>query len=293
MKRFSTIMIIINKYRLQIMITIKALLIFFGVILVQVASATLCVLGYYLVNAVSGEAYVDTIRKLYYMTENGSTFLMILSVISASISFIWCAILYRRSSWRDDSIDYHKVFSVNNTAFIFASGIGGCVVLTTLLSILMSLNPSIFTNYNQVMENLDMSKGVLTILYVIIIGPISEELIFRGAIFDRFRTAYPFWIANALQALLFGVYHMNLIQGLYAFLLGMLLGMIAYATGSILASIATHIIFNATTYLLQAAALNGGIVFFVLLLISIIVLFLGVRYYINMCLKKLEKEAEL
>ena len=283
-------MMIINKYRIQIITTIKALLIFFGVILVQIASATVCVLGYYVINAVSGEAYIDIIKKLYYMTENGSTFLMILSVMSASISFIWCAILYKRSNWRDEGIDYRKVFSVNNIAFIAASGAGGCVVLTTLLSILMNLNPSAFKDYNQVMENLDMSKGILTVVYVVIIGPISEELIFRGAIFDRFRIAYSFWIANALQALLFGVYHMNLIQGLYAFLLGMLLGMIAYATGSILASIATHMIFNATTYLLQTAALSGGIVFLILLLISIFILFLGVRYYLNMCLKKLENE---
>lgn len=275
--------------RLQVITTIKALLIFFGVLLIQVVAATVCILGYYVVHALSGEKYVDTIKSLYYMTETGSSFLMILSVVSATISFIWCAILYKRSSWRGD-VNYHEVFSVNNTAFIFAVGIGGCVVLTTLLSVIMSINPSAFTDYNNLMENLDMGNGILTMVYVILIGPVSEEFIFRGAIFDRFRLVYPFWIANALQALLFGVYHMNVIQGIYAFLLGMILGMVVYATGSILASIAVHIIFNSTTYVLQYT-FSSGIAFLILFVISAVILFFGVRYYIGRCREKLESEA--
>ena len=292
MDKLRIIKELFRENRLCVMTTVKALLIFFGVLLIQVASTTVCILGYYAVNTLSGEAYVDIIRKLYYMTKNGSSFLIILSVVSATISFIWCVILYRHSGWRDDNIDYRRVFSANNTAYIFASGIGGCVVLSTVLSILMSIKPSVFTNYNSLMENLDMGNGALTMVYVLIIGPISEELIFRGAIFDRFRLVYSFWIANALQALLFGVYHMNIIQGIYAFLLGMLLGMISYATGSIIASIAAHIIFNATTYLLQVA-FSSGIAFFILFLISAVVLFLGVRYYIGRCSEKLENETGL
>ena len=93
--------------------------------------------------------------------------------------------------------------------------------------------------------------------YVLLIGPISEELIFRGAILDRLYLAFPFWAANLLQALLFGIYHMNLVQGIYAFVLGAVLGLVRVSVGTIFASIGTHIIFNATSYVLQLVFPSG------------------------------------
>ena len=85
----------------------------------------------------------------------------------------------------------------------------------------------------------------------------SEELIFRGAILDRLYLAFPFWAANLLQALLFGIYHMNLVQGIYAFVLGAVLGLVRVSVGTIFASIGTHIIFNATSYVLQLVFPSG------------------------------------
>ena len=107
------------------------------------------------------------------------------------------------------------------------------------------------------MSNFSTSSPWLTYCYVLLIGPISEELIFRGAILDRLYLAFPFWTANLLQALLFGIYHMNLVQGIYAFVLGAVLGLVRVSTGTISASIGTHIIFNATSYVLQLVFPSG------------------------------------
>lgn len=131
-------------------------------------------------------------------------------------------------------------------------------MLTALLSIAGALFPKIFVQYNQVMDHLSADSIGITMFYVLLVGPISEEFIFRGAILDRFHLAFPFWIANTLQAFLFGVYHMNLIQGLYAFLLGILLGMIRYVTGTILANITAHILFNGTSYAISAISAVKG-----------------------------------
>ena len=107
------------------------------------------------------------------------------------------------------------------------------------------------------MSNFSTSSPWLTYCYVLLIGPISEELIFRGAILDRLYLAFPFWAANLLQALLFGIYHMNLVQGIYAFVLGAVLGLVRVSVGTIFASIGTHIIFNATSYVLQLVFPSG------------------------------------
>ena len=56
---------------------------------------------------------------------------------------------------------------------------------------------------------------------------------------------------------MFGIYHMNLVQGIYAFVLGAVLGLVRVSVGTIFASIGTHIIFNATSYVLQLVFPSG------------------------------------
>lgn len=229
---------------------IRALMIFIGVILMQMLAYMICVIAFSIWVMVFQAGNAGAVKQLAQANTQTSYFMMWVSLVSAALCAIWCGILYQRSDWRERPFDYKKAFSAKNILMIFGNGAGGCIVLTMVLTWLSVLIPAAFTSYNNVMEHLTDSSGVITLLYVLLIGPVSEELIFRGAILDRFYLAFPFWIANMVQAVLFGLYHMNLIQGLYAFCLGIVLGMIRHTTGSILASILTHIIFNTTSYLL-------------------------------------------
>ena len=231
-------------------VCIRALLIFLGVILMQMLASMLCVVGTVAWAVVTGQNRASVISGLSGGSINGE-FLIMVSLTSALLSMIWCGILYRKSSWREKNFDYRSAFCLKNIISVIEIGVGGCVVLTIFLSYLSLMIPQAFSSYNSIMEHLMDSSAVITIVYVLLIGPVSEEVIFRGAILDRFYLAFPFLAANVLQALLFGIYHMNLIQGLYAFCLGFVLGMIRYATGSILASVLTHILFNGTSYVLD------------------------------------------
>lgn len=229
---------------------IRALMIFIGVILMQMLAYMICMIALLVGAMIFGEGNLTALEHLAKANTQDSAFRIWLSLVSAMLSMIWCAILYRKSSWRERPFDYKKAFRSKNILAIFGSGIGGCIVLTMLLSGLSVLLPDVFIAYNNSMKNLTDSSMAVTVVYVLLIGPVSEEFIFRGAILDRFYLAFPFWAANILQAALFGIYHANLIQGLYAFCLGLVLGLIRYLTGSMLGSILTHILFNATTYLL-------------------------------------------
>ena len=68
------------------------------------------------------------------------------------------------------------------------------------------------------------------VTYVIIAAPMIEELVFRVLFFMIFLKFMPFWAANILQAALFGVYHGVFIQGIYAFLIGLVIGAVFYYT---------------------------------------------------------------
>lgn len=94
------------------------------------------------------------------------------------------------------------------------------------------------------MAGLDDSVSLIMSAYSVLVAPICEELIFRGVTMQYAKKAMPFWIANLFQALLFGIYHMNVIQGVYAFVIGIVLGYICEKGGSIYLSILFHILFN-------------------------------------------------
>ena len=69
-------------------------------------------------------------------------------------------------------------------------------------------------------------------------------LVFRGAILKKARDIMPFYAANIVQAILFGLIHSNMIQCLYAFPTGILFGYITRRYRSIIPSIVLHALLN-------------------------------------------------
>lgn len=78
------------------------------------------------------------------------------------------------------------------------------------------------------------------ILMIGIIAPIGEELAFRALAYRRMRDYMPAWLSIILSSLIFGIYHGNLIQGIYAFILGLVLAYVYEKYKNILAPILVH-----------------------------------------------------
>lgn len=77
-----------------------------------------------------------------------------------------------------------------------------------------------------------------------IVAPVSEELLFRQIIYKRLTEIAPLWVSVLVSSLLFGIYHGNLMQGVYAFIMGILLALAYEWTGSLLAPILFHVVAN-------------------------------------------------
>ena len=89
------------------------------------------------------------------------------------------------------------------------------------------------------------SYSILWVISTLILPPLLEETVFRGLILQYLgKTGVRFFVANIIQAVLFGVFHMNIVQGIYAFFLGLLLGYLAYRYDSILVPMAMHLFYN-------------------------------------------------
>lgn len=115
-----------------------------------------------------------------------------------------------------------------------------------LMNALASAFPSWLEEYEQIMETagLDEALSPLMAIYALVLGPICEEFIFRGVTFSAAKRVMPYYMAIIVQAILFGAFHMNAIQGCYAFVLGLGMGYIMYLYDNLIITIIIHMAYN-------------------------------------------------
>ncbi len=94
------------------------------------------------------------------------------------------------------------------------------------------------------------SRAVLMFLLIGIIGPVMEELLFRGIILDGLLKRYDPWSAIMISALFFGLIHLNLIQFIFGFVFGLLLGWVYWKSRSLVPAIIIHALNNSLSFLL-------------------------------------------
>ena len=96
---------------------------------------------------------------------------------------------------------------------------------------------------NALMTYATGSNMFVTFLYMVICAPILEEYVFRKLIVDR-TVQYGQGVAVVLSGLMFGLFHGNLNQFAYAFLLGLFLAFLYVKTGELKVTIGLHMCIN-------------------------------------------------
>ena len=86
--------------------------------------------------------------------------------------------------------------------------------------------PARVESYNEMMQQSGVGQlNGQAILATVVLAPVVEEIFCRGLmLYFASRALRRFWAANLLQALGFAFLHMNWVQGIYAFLCGLVLG---------------------------------------------------------------------
>lgn len=109
--------------------------------------------------------------------------------------------------------------------------------------------------YVQTIEALYSASLPVQIISLGILTPVSEELVFRGLLFQRLRERGTYMQAAVFSSVVFGLMHMNLVQMIYGFVMGMLLAYVYEKYGSVKAPILAHMTMN----ILSVAATSAGI----------------------------------
>ena len=218
----------------------------------------------------------DTLTTLLTDTNFNTCIMLIYSVSCILLFGMW----YYRSCGGNFLPKVTETFHPLQIASVFVLVPGLQFFSSYLTEIVSAMFPELLRQFEELekMAGLDSHMSFITILYAVIFAPLCEELIFRGVTMRLFRRALPFWAANLLQAALFGLLHMNWIQGIYAFALGLALGILCEKGGSIYYSLLMHILFNFWGTVLEQLLGNFGSTVFtalLMLLIMIVSLTLG------------------
>lgn len=128
------------------------------------------------------------------------------------------------------------------------------------LALLLIVGMGLWNNYLSEIANLPntmesylevLMRHPLGIFATVVMAPLMEELLFRGAIQGHLMRIWknPVW-AILLSSLLFGLVHVNPAQVPFAFVMGVGLGWMYYKTGSLIPCFFMHLVNNGSSVLI-------------------------------------------
>lgn len=97
----------------------------------------------------------------------------------------------------------------------------------------------------------------LGLLVVAVVGPLCEELLFRGGVQRSLQRTFSPQVAICCTAVIFSIAHFNPVQMPAAFILGLLLGFAYWWTGSLIAPICIHVFNNSLACVMGLFAPDG------------------------------------
>ncbi len=204
----------------------KAIILVLIYFLVQVAAALLCMGAMIIYQYATTGSFVTT-----DMTSDIMAPMMVLGFVLMSL------ILWKGGYLRP----FNEVWNVLTPSYLGWTALLGCALIFLIDSLL-----SLFDFLPDILENAfeALESGWLGIFAVSVLGPILEEMLFRGAITRELLKRYKPQHAILFSGLIFGLFHINPAQVVPAMLIGFVLAWLYWRTKSIIPGIIIHIINN-------------------------------------------------
>ncbi len=215
-------------------------------------------------------------------------------ILNLVIFFFW----YRATGHRKIVAGTKKMKPVNIGMLVLLA-LGMQMLINVVMSLVAVVAPDIMQSYAELIESSGLTETTAaSIISAVIMAPMMEELVFRGAtLFHARKTGMPFWAANIIQAALFGVMHMNLVQGCYAFVLGLFLGWVYNRYQTIWMPIFLHFAFNGLNYVLSTLleGVNESLGLYIVFTVVGVVGMIGVFFLVKKenATMKVEQEEKL
>ena|GEM_PF-876220 len=151
--------------------------------------------------------------------------------------------IQQREKKRKEKINIFLISSILFIAVISSISINNIIEISNI--------GKLFPNYIEVLSELYTSNIALDIIGLGVLVPLAEELLFRGILYQRAKGMIDKKAAAFLISILFGIYHGNVVQGIFAFVLSLLIIFIMEESGSIVGAILFHIGANITAVIFE------------------------------------------
>lgn len=200
---------------------------------------------------------LDTIHSIYFSNIGKTLF------VSHMISLLVFGLWYYFANRKKEKLHLSEIFPGYRLVVVPLMGIGGCLFSEGIVLLSQFVVPKAMEEYQFLMKY-GLGSDIWSLLAVVLIAPMGEEIVCRGLIYfyaekvvkDMSNEKLAFYIANFIQALIFGVLHFNLIQGSYAFVIGLFLGFMRKKSDSILPGIIIHAVTNASFVFILSSMLK-------------------------------------
>lgn len=245
-------------------------------------AASFMVMEFYMVESFASYesgTYTDFIMDFVKKCLSDTSSAMI-SILYAVVTAVVMFMLFR-SRYRDGKLESLRGKSKNvplTIVGLILFVISMQYVTEYLLQAFSASFPEWLEEYQQMMDMAGMDENITVplLLYAVLFGPICEELIFRGVTFYAARKVMPVHFAILVQAILFGTFHMNKLQAMYAFVIGLGLGYIMYIYDNLWLTIIAHILYNILGSTSIPTGGNTLISFFLLTLTSLVATYVSI-----------------
>jgi membrane protease YdiL (CAAX protease family) len=164
------------------------------------------------------------------------------------IAFVWWLAYIKRESFVT-TYRFHNKPTMLQIYLAITIGFSAVFFSSFIVQGLAWVFPNAYANYVEAFENLQLGSALSFFLAVVIIAPLFEEIVFRGFVFDQLERQFSATAAVIASGLLFGVYHLNIFQGTFASILGIILGFSLLWTNSIRIPIIIHLVNNAVAWM--------------------------------------------
>ncbi len=127
----------------------------------------------------------------------------------------------------------------------------GLALTIFLQNLLLSYFPALMQMLEVMNQTINFNNFALQVIVVCIMPAICEEMFFRGFILNALNVKKHPVMAILISSIMFGVFHMNVLQLITGIILGSVLGFITYKSKSIYPAMILHFANNFTAILLS------------------------------------------
>lgn len=187
------------------------------------------------------ERYTAAVMDSTFLTN----VLVVSEFVSITLGLIWYYFGYVRKEDKNIRKDNRKkVFTFKTFVTCILLAIGFYSIDHIVSSAVAYISPEAEETFSNTMNMVFDTKSLISMLVLTIIGPIAEEVMFRGVVLHALKKSWPKWGAIIISAVLFAGVHLIPMQIIYAMPIAIAMGYVCYRYNSILPTILIHIINN-------------------------------------------------